>query len=353
MKLPALLPLQPLCPESFDQGDPFVLEVPAPAGREFRYFVYCTSASDEDGPLVFHLYASPDFEVWKPLGRVLKVDAAAEYWAPAVYFLPESDPPFVMLYSRSLGKGAYAHAGHRIYRAVSERPEGPFETIAPLTPESLDFAIDPDVFRDRSGTLQLTFATDFLEGGRIGTGLAEAAISEDLSELLEVPRVLHRAHYDWQVFDARRSMPWKEIPEVIWERGDTVVWHCIEGPTTFYSPDRRRITLYSGGSFQRDYGVGILAEDERGHLVDRSSDADSCFLATRPDLCLFGPGHGSLATAPYGTRYYVFHARFGTSTARRQMTKARIAWDGQGVPYCPDLPRERHHRDSGEQAAPR
>lgn len=324
--------LRPLISDELDQGDPFVLHHRWPGRGEFRYYAYTTGAGEVVEGRAFPIYGSWNLLEWRLLGRALQAEAGRACWAPCLRLIRGLRRPFVMLYSRGRGVGEEAHREHRIYRADSTSPEGPFETTGPVTPPTLDFAIDPDVFMTPGGELRLTFATDFVDGDRPGTGLAEAPISGDLATLLAEPRPLARPLHDWQIFDARRRMPWKEIPGISWERGDRVTWHCIEGPATIFSPRGRRFTIYSGGCFEGNYATALLGGEAGNGLTDLSLAPGGMLIASRPAEGIFGPGHGCVVRAASGEEVYIFHARFGSAEAPRQMALAPIRWTAAGVP---------------------
>jgi hypothetical protein len=331
--LPREMWFRPLIPEDRDQGDPFVLHVP-PGVAPFRYYAYTTWDGAVAEGRAFPVYGTHDLLRWEPLGETLIAVDSSAHWAPCVCYLPHLEKPFVMLYSRGKGTGIEAHIGHRIYRAESHSPVGPFiSREAPVTPEEIDFAIDPDVFIDHRGTYRLTFAMDFIEGVRIGTGLAEAEISPDLSTVLSPPKMIARASSDWQIFDPSRSMPWKTIPGVSWEEGHTVAWHCIEAPCTFYSPNNERITLYSGGCYENFYGVGVLSGDGLEELSPTPAEA---LIRPGAEHGVFAPGHCSCVIGPDQCRYVVFHARYGSLSSVRQLSIAPLLWRDDGSCYCPD-----------------
>lgn len=127
-------------------------------------------------------------------------------------------------------------------------------------------------------------------------------------------------------------MPWKQISGVDWTR-HTVRWHTMEAPVgglTF--PTGRPIVLYSGGSFSNFCAVGALVEDH-GQFHDINQDATGFVLSPEPERGFFAPGHCRWLRAQNGTDYLVFHARFGSLSAKRQMCLARVTWDGSGLPH--------------------
>jgi hypothetical protein len=231
-----------------------------------------------------------------------------------------------MLYSRADGAGdPEGHQGHTILRADSVSPEGTFADSGEVLTAGLDFAIDPDVHTRPDGDTWLLFAADFVDDEPYGTGLLEARVSPDLRSLQSDPSVIARPSAPWQVFDAQRSMPWKTIPGVDWQRGDTVAWSTIEGPAATTSPGGREIVLYSGGNFTGFYGVGVIAKDEAGRWVDMSRSPAEAVLSPRPEAALFGPGHCSVLVSD-GQTYMCFHFR-AQATALRQFAVVPLDWD--------------------------
>jgi hypothetical protein len=330
---------RPLAAEPVDQGDPFALRVPDDVASAFRYYVYVTGPEATSGT-AFPVYGADDLLQWERLGDALVVEDDRWRWAPWVGHVAGLERPFVMLYSRARGHGdPEGHQEHKIRRADSLTPEGPFVDSGEVLTADLDFAIDPDVYRKPDGSLRMAFATDFVEDEPIGTGLAEFPVDEELRRGLGPLRVVARASSTWQIYDARRVMPWKVIPGCNWARGDTVCWHCIEAPVGgLISPAGRQTFLYSGGNYQKFYAIGALVEDEEGRLQDVSGDRGRCVLRPPPERGIFGPGHCSVVLGPDESPYVVFHARFGSPGAQRQMAIAPLRWSDAGLPYCPPLP---------------
>jgi hypothetical protein len=182
----------------------------------------------------------------------------------------------------------------------------------------------------------MAYAADFVEDEPLGTGILEVAISPDLDRLSGEPRLLARARGDWQLFDASRRMPWKNIPGVDWERGDRVRWYTVEGPVGgLLSPAGREVWLYSGGYYLGFYAVGALRATGSGGIEDLSGDG--AHLVAQPDegWGLFGPGHCSYLRDPRLGEYLMLHARFANPDTPRQMYLAPLLWTDDDRPYCP------------------
>lgn len=314
----------PLCPRpGEDQGDPFVVEAPAGATGS-RYYVYVSAPG-------FPVYSGDDLldpSSWRRVGESYPGLGRDRWcWAPCVRYVPTAPRPWVMLYSRAVGAGDPAgHQGHKIRRADAQQPQGPFRDSGEVLTAELDFAIDPDVRVTPHGQTRLVFATDFVQDEPYGTGLVEADIDSELRRLSSEVQVVARGRADWQVYDPHRSMPWKHIPGVRWDRGDTVRWTTVEGPAGFTSPDGRAMVLYSGGNFAGLYGLGVLVEDRPGRWVDLSRSAEDLLLAPVPGAGLYGPGHCSVLTARGGDRFVCYHFRVQPQSPR-QFTVVPLHWD--------------------------
>jgi GH43 family beta-xylosidase len=317
----------PLCPEpDVDQGDPYLVEAPAGTGAH-RYYVYVSGGR-------FPVYGSANLVDWTRVGASLATAGDAWCWAPCVRYVPGLDRPWVMLYSRARGAGEVdGHRDHRIRRADSERPEGPFVDSGEVLTPDLDFAIDADVSVGPDGELLLTFAADYVADEPYGTGLVEAGLSADLRRLTGPPRPVARPRADWQLYDPARSLPWKAIPGVSWADGRTVRWYTMEGPVALLSPGGRRTLLYSGGNFAGFYGIGVLQQDAAGRWVDLSPTPEDCLLAPMPERGVHGPGHCSVLTTG-GEQLLCFHFRV-TPDAPRQFGILPLRWHPDDRPYVP------------------
>lgn len=316
-----------------DQGDPFLLEVPADqrAEQPFRYYVYVSGPG-------FPVYGSNsllDPASWQRVGDSYPGLGVERWcWAPCVRYVPGLRRPWVMLYSRAKGAGeTEGHQEHRLRRADSSSPAGPFaDSGEVLTPE-LDFAIDPEVHADADGVNWLYFAVDFITDEPYGTGVVRARISPDLRRLESEPSLIARPQAEWQLYDAQRSMPWKDIPGVRWDRSETVRWSTIEGPAVLTSPGGREVVLYSGGNFADFYGVGVVAQDlDSGQWLDLSPTPEASLLGPDPAANLFGPGHCSVLSSD-GQPFMCYHFR-SAPDASRQFAVAPLRWDPDT-----DLPR--------------
>jgi GH43 family beta-xylosidase len=333
---------RPLFAEAADQGDPYLLAIPDGVPAAYRYYVYVTRDETSDGrggvasAGAFPAFGSDDLATWRPLGPILQGDATKRaFWAPCVRYVPGLARPYVMLYSHGAGIGEQAHIGHQIRRADAEHPEGPFVDSGHLLTPDADFAIDADVYSAPDGSPRMAWAMDFVDGEPYGTGIVEAAVSDDLTRVLSPPTLLARPSESWHLFDAARRMPWKRIPGVDW-RTDTVRWSTVEGPVGgLVNPKGRRVYLYSGGCYFGLYAVGALVEDDAGRLVNVTRGGRGFVLRAMPEHGFFAPGHCAWFRTADGRDWLVTHARFGSETAPRNATLVELRWDDDGLPYCP------------------
>ena len=306
--------------EDVDQGDPFIFQVPEGlGGAGFNYFVIVTGPG-------FPVYGSDDPTAtasWVRIGDSFPgIGEHPWAWAPCVRQVPGLERPWVMLYSLAVGSGdPEGHQLHKIRRADSLLPEGPYRDSGEVLTADVPFAIDPDVAERANGALYLSCAADYTDAEPFGTGLFEAPISADLRTLLEPLRPMARATAEWQVYLPERSLPWLTIDGIDWAGGATVKWHTMEGPACLVSPDGRDFALYSGGNFSDLYAIGVLSGDAAGSWHDLSVDPADCLLSQRPQDDLWGPGHCSVSG-----RYIAYHFR-GQPGLPRQFAIAELSWD--------------------------
>jgi beta-xylosidase len=258
--------------------------------------------------LVLH---SRDLVSWRPLGDALALHdgAFAALWAPEVAY---DNGTFYMYYSAGGEEGE----GHQLRVATATRPSGPFEDSGVvLTPDD-PFTIDAHPFRDDDGQWYLYYASDRLDGDRVGTSITVDRLL-DMTRLAGEPVSVLRASADWQLYEARRQM-----------YGAVHDWHTLEGPFVI-KRQGRYWCLYSGGAWTNaTYGVSYaVADTPLGPFHEPQPDGPA-LLRTRPGE-LIGPGHNSVVRGPDGTDYLVYHAWDVEHTARR-MCIDRLDWTPDG-----------------------
>lgn len=295
-------------------ADPFVLR------WQDEYFAYGTGVSSVEGKQ-FPVLHSTNLTDWEYVGHALVspegLPADAEYWAPAV---AEQGGKFYLYYS---GAPAGDAIEHRLRVAVADHPAGPFVDTGRILLPDEGFTIDAHPFRDpKDGRWYLYYARDFLDGDRVGTGLAVVPLADDMVTPTGSPQVVLRATADWQIYERDRTLYGQH-----WS-----AWHTVEGACTV-EHDGTYYCFYSGGNWQTPgYGVSYGTADHplgpwqegditNGPLVLRGTDME-------PEA--FGPGHNSMTTSLDGsTDYIVYHAWDAAHTARR-MFLTPIEWTLEG-----------------------
>jgi beta-xylosidase len=283
-------------------ADPQVLET----GGE--YYAYGTG--DEHQGRQFPVLHSKDFVHWKFVGNALETVAEPKmeaYWAPEV---AEKDGKFFLYY-----------AGHYKMRvAVANHPAGPFKDAGKLLFPDEPFSIDGHPYKEpRSGKWYLFFAKDFLDQ-RVGTALAVAELSPDMTSVVGPVTTVLRAVGDWQIYERNRTMYGKKFD----------AWHTVEAPFIVLK-DNRYYCFYSGGNWQTPgYGVGFAVADQvLGPYKDDANLQGATVLKSIPEK-IIGPGHNSIILGPdHQTHFIVYHS-WNPERTKRQMCLDPVQWTAQG-----------------------
>jgi beta-xylosidase len=305
-------------------ADPFVWE------HAGNYYAVGTGALEAAGGAagtgppaarVLPLLRSDDFVTWRYIGNALERPDSrlgSTFWAPDV---AHEAGTFYLYYSVG-----HEDQEHQLRVAVADRPEGPYRDVGRplLDPQGCPFAIDPHPFQDDDGRWYLFYARDFLDtegGARAGTALAVDRL-EDMTRLAGEERVVLRAGFDWQRFQANRRM-----------YGRVFDWHTLEGPCV-RRHEGRYYCFYSGGRWETenygvDYGVADCVLGPYAHPTDLEGPR---VLRSVPGRVL-GPGHNSVVVGPDGeTEYLAYHA-WGSDMTARRMFLDRLLWTPDG-PRC-------------------
>ncbi len=283
---------------------------PAVARFGERYYVYGTTL--RDGGTVQAL-TSTNLVDWESVGDVLEPipDAGPAYWAPEVAF---ADGAYHLYYS----VGGLDGAGHRLRVATASSPVGPFRDAGVHLVPDQDFTIDAHPFCDEDGTWWLFYCRDFLDGGRVGTGI-EVDRLVDMRTPAGQPREVLRPGADWTLFQADR--PW---------RGQTRDWYTVEGPSV-RRHDGRYWLFFSGGAWERPtYGLACAVADTvtGPYVITPAADAAN-LLRTVPGSVI-GPGHASTVVGPDGRAVYVLYHAWDPGHTARTMRLDRVEWTADG-----------------------
>jgi beta-xylosidase len=258
---------------------------------------------------------------WHGAGHALlppDPELGANFWAPEVAY---HDGTFYLYYSVG-----HEDKNHQLRVAASTHPLGPYTDLGEplLNPRVCPFAIDPHPFQDDDGQWYLFYARDFLDtedGARAGTALAVDRLI-DMTALAGEAQTVLRAHWDWQRFQAHRTMYGQ-----VWD------WHTLEGPCV-RKRDGRYYCFYSGGRWETEsYGVDYgVAENVMGPYSDAGGEQGPRVLRTVPGEVL-GPGHNSIIVGPDNRAEYLFYHAWDTAMASRRMCLDKLLWTPDG-PRC-------------------
>ena len=267
---------------------------------------------------VIPMVRSKDLQHWEEVGRVLvppPEEQGGSFWAPEV---ARKDGIFYLYYHAN-GNGH----GFRIRVAASHTPEGPYADAGrPMTDVlSNPFAIDSHPFCDDDGQWYLFYATDFYDADATtfrGTALVVDRMNS-MTELAGSPRVVMRAHWQWQLYERDRLMG-----------GQVADWYTLEGPSVV-KRGSKYYCFYSGGNYQNNtYGVDYLVADRvtgpwreaggfRGPQIMRSVPGE-----------VIGPGHNSIVSSADGRQDYVVYHAWNSAMTARQMWIDPLLWTPEG-----------------------
>ena len=286
------------------------------------YYAYGTGTADAEGETpgnCFPVLTSTDLAHWKPVGGALfprsDLPLDSHYWAPAVAQIGDR---FLLYYSAA---PAGDDGQHRLRVAVSDLPAGPFtDTGYDLLPNE-GFTIDADPFCDpQTGNWYLYFAKDFLDNGRVGTGLAVVPLTPDGLHTSGEAQTVLRAFDDAQIYQ-RNRVHYNQT----WE-----AWHTIEGPSVIFH-DNRYWCFWSGGNWQTEtYAVGCaVADNPLGPWKVTTAPV------LRGDLQkgVIGPGHNCITIAPDKKTLVVVYHAWDTARTARRMCVDPLVWTPDG-PIC-------------------
>ena len=164
------------------------------------------------------------------------------------------------------------------------------------------------------------YATDFLDADATtfrGTALVVDRMTS-MTALEGNPKVVMRAHWQWQMFKRNRDM-----------YGKVADWYTLEGPTVV-KRNAKYYLFYSGGCYENDtYGVDYLVADHPlGPWREVGKEHGPQVIRTVPGTIL-GPGHNSIVTSPGSADYIVYHA-WNKQFTERQLWVDPLEWKADG-----------------------
>ncbi len=275
--------------------DPTVLQV------EDTYYLYATTGGR---PEAFSQYSSKDLVNWKPEGYMFKPEdkpawISGDYWAPDVQQVEDG---YIAYYTARDQDGRLC-----IGVGTSHSPTGPWiDSGKPLVHDTRVGMIDPNCFVDEDGKKYLYWKGDHNDlRPQESTPIYVQELSASGLELVgERREVLHN------------TLPWE---------GD-----LVEGTCTVRHDDQY-FMFYSGNAFWNDrYATGVARSDSPLGPFEKKGDP-----ILRSGQLFAGPGHGTVATAPDGENYYLYHAWETGKTGdphSRNLLMDKITWGEDGWP---------------------
>lgn len=240
---------------------------------------------------------------------------SAEYWAPELHKI---DGKWYIYVAADDGN----NDNHRMYvlRGTTSDPTDPFEMVGKISDSTDRWAIDGTVMEYQE---KLYFIwSGWAEDTNIRQNLYIAPMSDPCT-----------------ISGNRVEI---SVPEQDWERAGGPPY-INEGPTALVNGEDAFI-LYSGaGSWCDDYCIAQLALSG-----DDPLDAGAWKKSEKPIMSKtegsFGPGHCSLAAAPDGGLFMIYHANevSGSGWGGRSVRVQRVELDDGGIqPAVPVAPGER------------
>jgi hypothetical protein len=302
--------------------DPYILDV---GDAHSDYYAFLTGN-------LFPILHSTDLVHWTAAGQAMSqrpswVVPQGDWhpWAPSVIAAPPSSCPgsaqsrcYVMYYT-SLSA---AYGVNCVAIATATSPGGPYTDQGPLAnPDTtgapqgcLDAGgrgnIDPSPFIDADGRAYLYTSTDFSPTGLQPT-VSVTPLAADLTHAAgdRIP-LFGGDPNTWEAAGA--SVPTVEGPTMVLRKG------------TYY-------LFYSGGSWQKAYGMGYATGPSATGPFTKSPS--NPIMAQTPSV--LSPGGGDTpVVGPRGGTWLLYHARAGSYSAPRTLRIDQLVWQA-GTPDTP------------------
>ncbi len=278
-------------PLQYDDGekrtdpDPFVMR--------YRGRYYCYSSGEEQ----VNVSVSEDMITWRRLEAAMRLPERAHYWAPCVYY---HNGTFYM-YVSNRPTGSQDPHEEVLQLAVSNVPEGPFETVHQFF---TTFSIDADVVPDGHGGWTMFYSVNDVTGldeTFTGTSIVGDELLA-LDSLAGEPKPTVVPTLDEEIFETNRF-------------GDGRDWYTIEGATYFTRHGYAYMT-YSGNAYEREnYFIGYSRaplDGGRPHELswEKFPNDHTWQPLIRRNEHVEGTGHNSIVRAPnLVDDWIVYHGR--------------------------------------------
>ncbi|WP_066839270.1 glycoside hydrolase family 43 protein [Rufibacter ruber] len=296
-------------------GDPYVLYDKASK----LYYMYGTGGGAKKG---FATYSSPDLVNWKNEGQVFYGNTPGSwdvknFWAPEVY---EVKGKYYMFYSADWRHNPTNELENfRIGVAVSDKPTGPFKNISdkPLFDPGYPI-IDANVYFEPNGKMYLYYSRCCYKHpveSEVATWAKKTGLYQEIEEswiygvelkpdfsgvigepvlLLRPPVKMNDAQSEWE----SRSVTSKEVNR-----------RWTEGSYTFKHGDQYYM-MYSANHFGgENYAVGYATAKSPLGPFKKATNNPILEKNTGKGGDVTGTGHNSIAFAPDGKMFCVYHGR--------------------------------------------
>ena len=254
-----------------------------------RYYVVSTGGARG----LYPLRVSDDLVRWEHIGYIFPAGTAPSWidgnpWAPELHHVDGRYLAFYTAKSRDTGKMALGVA-------VADDPAGPYvDRGGPILAEAPIGAIDSTFFRDPlDGKNYMIWKHENNSLPPNGTPLFIQELTADGLSLIP----------DTKYELLRNELPWEG--------------NLVEGPW-MVARDGYYYLFYSANAYyDHRYATGVARSRERNVPLAQQlvkSDAPRLekrgapILASAPEDCWLGPGHGSVVEGPDGRDYFLYHA---------------------------------------------
>lgn len=214
---------------------------------------------------------------------------SGQYWAPELHYI---DGQWYIYVAASDGEDR----NHRMYvlQGTSQDPTKPFKFVGKISDPSDKWAIDGTVLKYND---ELYFVWSGWQGDNDGG-----------NQKLYIAHMSSPTEIDSDRVEISR-------PTQSWEGP------LNEGPIALYNGDDVYIIFSGNGSWTADYCLGYLRLTGKDPMKKSSWTKNSYAILSRSNVAK-GPGHCSVASAPDGSQWIIYHAN---------LLMAEDGWNGRSV----------------------